>query len=245
MSNSVVLGFDGGGTKCSGCALYSSRLDKDVFHSTFVNHSSTNQNSVGWDAAERSFQKVVEGLDLDGMTVDGVCMGMSGVSRPHEKERWKEIVEKTLGLPKEKIMVCNDATTALASGTGGSCVEGVVLISGTGTIAFGRREADGREERCQGWGPILGDVGSGYYLGSKALKCVMKSFDGIAKPTMLTEKVLEHANVSKPDELVAWTYSSLDWERFAALSPIVEQCALAGDEAAKDIMEKAAKGLES
>lgn len=91
---------------------------------------------------------------------------------------------------------------------------------------------------------MLGDVGSGYYLGVEALAAVMRSHDGSTGPTLLTKSVLQKTNCNVPSDLISWTYQNPShWERFAAISPAVEECAQAGDEAALLIMENAVKGI--
>jgi N-acetylglucosamine kinase-like BadF-type ATPase len=80
--------------------------------------------------------------------VEGICLGMSGVDRPDDKQvvlAWMKEV-----LPKATASITNDAVVALASGTGGN-LHGIVVISGTGTIALGYKNGEG-PKRAQGWG---------------------------------------------------------------------------------------------
>ncbi|GJP42832.1 hypothetical protein CLOM_g2361 [Closterium sp. NIES-68] len=112
---------------------------------------------------------------------------------------------------------------------------GVVVISGTGTIAYGMA-ADGREARASGGGPLLGDKGSGYAMCCDALAAVLRAWDGRGRVTSLTEAVLGHAGLSSPSELIGWAYANPSWSRFAALFPCVRACAAAGDAAAMAIV---------
>ncbi|CAI5476392.1 unnamed protein product [Closterium sp. Yama58-4] len=126
---------------------------------------------------------------------------------------------------------------------GGGAVEGsvdgssggVVVISGTGTIAYGIA-ADGREARASGGGPLLGDKGSGYAMSCEALAAVLRAWDGRGRVTALTEAVLGHAGLSSPSELISWAYSDPAWARIAALFPCVRACAAAGDAAAMAVI---------
>lgn len=133
----VFLGFDGGGTKCAGCAVYND--ENFTVFSTFTVNRSSNHNSVGWEAAEDSFRSTVEGLKLSSgnVRVKGVCLGMAGVSNAQVAEKWAIVAEKLFGIEKSNVRVFNDAVIALASGTD-SVLKGVVVISGTGTITYGR-----------------------------------------------------------------------------------------------------------
>jgi hypothetical protein len=133
-------------------------------------------DSVGWEAAEQALAAVLREVrprlrcygrrltkrllevlsQLKGAVVRGACLGLSGVDREMERERWTTLAAKLLG-PQCAVRVANDAVIALAAGTGG-VLEGVVVISGTGTIALGIG-IGGTRVRCQGWGPLLGDRG--------------------------------------------------------------------------------------
>ncbi|CAI7924380.1 unnamed protein product [Closterium sp. NIES-53] len=128
-------------------------------------------------------------------------------------------------------------------GSGGAAAEGsvdgssggVVVISGTGTIAYGIA-ADGREARASGGGPLLGDKGSGYAMSCEALAAVLRAWDGRGRVTALTEAVLGHAGLGSPSELISWAYSDPAWARIAALFPCVRTCAAAGDAAAMAVI---------
>ncbi|CAI5964548.1 unnamed protein product, partial [Closterium sp. NIES-64] len=128
-------------------------------------------------------------------------------------------------------------------GSGGAAAEGsvdgsgggVVVISGTGTIAYGIA-ADGREARASGGGPLLGDKGSGYAMSCEALAAVLRAWDGRGRVTALTEAVLGHAGLGSPSELISWAYSDPAWARIAALFPCVRGCAAAGDAAAMAVI---------
>src|SRR5690606_3508386 len=96
--------------------------------------------------------------------------GMAGVDRPDDKKTVNEwLVEE---LPNSKHIIVNDGVVALASGTGGE-KHGIVIISGTGSISLGFNKKKGDiQKRAAGWGPLLGDLGSGYYIGNDVLIAV-------------------------------------------------------------------------
>jgi N-acetylglucosamine kinase-like BadF-type ATPase len=99
--------------------------------------------------------------------------------------------------------VVNDALIALVAGAGEN--PGVVLVAGTGSIAYGR-DARGRAARAGGWGYLLGDEGSGFWIGRRALLSVVRHADGRGPFTMLTELVLRHMGITRPAELIHETY---------------------------------------
>jgi len=98
-------------------------------------------------------------------------------------------------------------------------------------------------KRCGGWGPLLGDDGSGYAFGSDILKAVCEALDGKGPPTSLVEGVFEKLNLKKSTELLDWVYSETSWERIASLYPLAEIHAKNGDAVAKRILEKGVNEL--
>ena len=209
---------------------------------------STNQNSVGWEAAEGHFAAVAaelrRALGSEAAALGGAWLGMAGADREPERARWVAAAARELAVPAGRVRVSNDAVTALASGTRGALC-GVAVIAGTGTIALAQASAAGPAARAQGWGPLLGDEGSGHALGAAVLRAVARAHDGLSPPTLLTAAVLRAAGAARPEELVAWAYGGegQPWARVAALAPLAEQAAAAGDAAALAALERAAAAL--
>jgi N-acetylglucosamine kinase-like BadF-type ATPase len=176
---------------------------------------------------------------LDASAVTGVCAGMAGVDRPHERAvvaQWLDAL-----LPGAPALIENDAMIALASGTEGMLF-GVVAISGTGMIVYGVDSA-GQRRRAGGWGALLDEHGSGYAMGVAALRAVAQAVDGTRPATRLQPAILSHLGLQRPQDLINWTYRDLTWARFADLAPIVMQCAETGDESARHILSQTAQGL--
>lgn len=113
-----------------------------------------------------------------------------------------------------------------------------------GTICLGVNKTDESMIRCQGWGPLLGDKGGGYDIGLAVLRAVMRSHDGTGPETALKDAVLAHCAVAGPPELVAWAYAGeREWQRYAALAPLAEQCASRGDQVAMAIIKETVDAL--
>jgi N-acetylglucosamine kinase-like BadF-type ATPase len=120
---------------------------------------------------------------------------------------------------------------------------GIVIISGGGTVAYGKSR-DGRSIRIGGWGHLLGDEGSGYWIGLESVKAVLKSQAGIAEKTDLEKSIFEALNISGERELLASINSGKVTDKaLALLSPIVNEQAEKGDVVAYRILDSAADHL--
>jgi N-acetylglucosamine kinase-like BadF-type ATPase len=140
-----------------------------------------------------------------------------------------------------RLRIVSDAKVALAGATG--LRPGVVVISGTGSIAFGLNE-EGETTRAGGWGWRLGDEGSGYDIGQKALIASLRDFDGRGPPTSLSEKVKTALGLGDLGELVDRVYNGdMGSREVAALVHLVREAAGEGDEVATSIMEEAGEEL--
>ncbi|PWT86376.1 MAG: hypothetical protein C5B57_01255 [Blastocatellia bacterium] len=135
----------------------------------------------------------------------------------------------------------NDALVALVAGAGDE--PGIVIISGTGSIAYGRN-ARMEAARAGGWGHIIGDEGSGYWIGREALTAVVRAGDGRGPATSLTEGVLEHFEIDDLPRLKVVVYDrELPRKAVSALGPIVQRAAEHRDQVAMTILEQAAEEL--
>ena len=169
-------------------------------------------------------------------SADALCIGMAGAGRERDFRTMKRILGR-LGVARENL-VTHDAAIALVAGTGERF--GVVLIVGTGAAAYGI-DRGGREARAGGWGPLLGDEGSGYWMGLRALRAVMRAYDGRAGETLLTRSILEQLGVDHPEALVHRVYRELARDEIAALAPLVQEAADLGDGEAQSIIDDAAR----
>jgi N-acetylglucosamine kinase-like BadF-type ATPase len=231
----LLMGIDAGGTKTvcqladeSGRVLAESRGPGATLH---VMQDADVARTLGQVIAEAVGPRHGEPL--------AICIGMSGVDRPGEADRVRGILHN-LGRGA-RVLVVSDALIALEAGAPGS--PGVVVIAGTGSMAFGRNR-DGRAARAGGWGYVLADEGSGYWLGRQALRAVVRAFDGRGPATALTALVLEHWKVSQPPDLVRTIYTSDPKPTtIATLASAVQTAADAGDDVARGLLEQAAVEL--
>lgn len=238
MKREIILGVDGGGTntRCVAIDLQGSVVGEG-------RAASSNRNSVGDDHARANlYQAIAEALQQAGcqpQAVIAICLGMAGVDRAPERALVSSWV--TQWLPGVPMRLHNDALIALAAGTAGR-LYGLVVISGTGMIVYGVNGA-GKQQRAGGWGALLGDRGSGYAIAIAALTAIANATDNLGPSTALQPHILAHLHLATPQALIGWVYSDITWSRFAALAPLVVQCAAEGDAVAQQIIEQAAIDL--
>jgi N-acetylglucosamine kinase-like BadF-type ATPase len=138
-------------------------------------------------------------------------------------------------------MVVNDALVALVAGAGDD--PGVVVVAGTGSIAYGRNAA-GQAARAGGWGYLLGDEGGGFWIGRSALSAVVRQSDGRGPATLLTAMVLDHMRLASPTELIHEIYyRDVQRHAIAGLAGVVQRAADAGDAVAAQILKRAGNEL--
>ena len=230
-----VLGIDAGGTKTV-CLLADGR-------GSIVAQGrgpGANLHVAGELAVEKVLHEVMEqALANHRVMPAAICLGIAGVDREEEAATVRAIMRRICR--NARVIVVNDALIALAAGARDG--PGIVIISGTGSIVYGRN-ARGEAARAGGWGHMVGDEGSGYWIGREAVAAVMRGADGRGPATRLTDEILAHFNVADVSRLPRIVY---DREQprtsVAALGPIIQRVASQGDPVATRILERAAEEL--
>lgn len=233
----AVIGIDAGGTHTV-CLL----ADADGRVTATERGGGANLHSAGEAGVERTLQPLVARLAAASKKpIAAVGAGMAGVARPEDIAIVRRVLDRLLpGVPS---IVVSDALVALVAGTPEGAA--LVLISGTGSIAYGRDEQS-RTARAGGWGYVLGDEGSGYWLGRNALRAVVRASDGRGEPTLLTDRILAHYEVSTPQELVrAIAGPGHRPSAIAELASHVGQAAAEGDAIARHLIDRGAEELAS
>ena len=230
-----VLGIDAGGTKT--VALLADGDGRIIGEGKA---GAANLQTEGELEVEKILHTVIEqATDGRRIALAAVCLGMAGVDREDDARIMRDVMRR-LGF-RSNALIVNDALIALVAGAGSS--PGVVIVSGTGSIAYGVNR-NGVAARAGGWGPTLGDEGSGYWIGRHALAAVMRDVDCRGPQTDLTYLVLHHFSLSKPEALVAEIYHQPRNRReIAALGAVVDHARDEGDPVAIDIMTQAADEL--
>jgi N-acetylglucosamine kinase len=232
-----VIGIDAGGTKTV-CLLADDR-GRVVAE---ARGGGANLQAAGELAVEKVLHAVMEeALDGRDITPDAVCLGIAGVDRDEDAQAVRGIMRR-IGF-KSRTLVVNDALIALTAGAGEQ--PGVVIVAGTGSIAYGR-DARGRAARSGGWGYLLGDEGGGFWMGRLALMAVVRQFDGRGPATQLTGLVLAAMKLASPTELVQAIYTGgIHRYAIAGIAPVIQEAVDRGDAVATDIVARAATELSA
>ncbi|MDO9575766.1 MAG: BadF/BadG/BcrA/BcrD ATPase family protein [bacterium] len=231
-----VIGVDGGGTKTK-AILANDR--GEVLGEKEIGQS--NYQIIGRENFKKTIIGLINDLIKDSRIEKGkiskVSLGLAGVGRENEKKDVQNIL-RDAGFYS---IVENDAVIALIGALGGK--SGVVIIAGTGSIALGKNESN-EIARAGGWGYILGDEGSGFYIGKNALIYALKEYDGRGKKTILTEMIKQNLKISNTEEVIPMVYSGkLTRAGIADLAKLVFKAARTGDKIANVILDKAGNEL--
>jgi N-acetylglucosamine kinase-like BadF-type ATPase len=174
------------------------------------------------------------GLDPLRVRFASACLGFSG--GPADKQA---LVEETISAAR--LFVTTDAWIALNGATAGK--PGIVVIAGTGSIAFGRNSR-GQTARVGGWGYVFGDEGGAFDIVRQALRAALRAEEGWGPATALRKTLLDAAGGTSINEVLHSFYTSeFPRDRIAALAPEVDQAAVAGDTVARAILDGAALQL--
>jgi N-acetylglucosamine kinase-like BadF-type ATPase len=232
-----VLGIDAGGTKTV-CLL----ADQDGRVIAEARRSGANLQAAGELQVEKVLHEVMEdAIGERDIVPAAICLGIAGVDRPDDSATVAAIMRR-IGY-KARVLVVNDALVALEAGAPGQ--PGVVVISGTGSISYGRN-ANGEAARSGGWGYVLGDEGSGYWIGRAAIRAVLREADRRGPETALTGMLLEHYGVPQAQGLIHEVYNAqLKPSGIGALAKCVQAAFSQGDEVAIGILRAAANELEA
>jgi N-acetylglucosamine kinase-like BadF-type ATPase len=173
------------------------------------------------------------GLESTSVRFASVCLGLSGGAED------KEAYAKEL-IPSDRYKLTHDAEIALVGGTAGE--PGIIIIAGTGSIAFGRN-AQMQTARAGGWGYIFGDEGGGFDLARQALRRALQFEEGWGPATILHKALLEVSGVPTANALMHQFYNQFDRKQIASFAKLVTAAAQQGDQVALEVLETAAERL--
>ena len=230
-----VLGIDAGGSKTR--ALLANR-DGAVIAS--ASGPGANLRTHGELRVEKVLHALVERTEADaGVKADAIAIGIAGADRADDQEVLRAIL-KRIGF-RARVVVTNDARVAFVAGSVRRV--GLALVCGTGSIAWGRNAA-GDIARAGGWGWHVGDEGSGFWIGERAIRAALRASDGRGPQTSLAAALLEHFGLERIDQLVRRVYDAEYPRNDVALFAVrVASAASAGDPVAASILADAAAEL--
>jgi glucosamine kinase len=163
------------------------------------------------------------------------CVGLSGAARPEISSVARRLLSEIVS---GEIEIIGDTIITLAGAFGSG--PGVIVIAGTGSIAYGRNAA-GQTARAGGWGFAISDEGSGHWIGRAAVTAAMRSLDENGK-SRLFERILNTWKLESSDQLVVVANATPPPD-FATLLPQVLAAADAGDPTAFSVLERAGAEL--
>jgi N-acetylglucosamine kinase-like BadF-type ATPase len=233
---SYFLGFDGGGSKTD-CVL----VDEHGAVLASAYGSASNPLRTGyaktWFALSSTADAVLARQKIKSTDISGICAGLGGAARTQVARRIATFLERSF--PNAAVQVTSDMEIALSAAVGDG--KGVVLIAGTGSVAFGRN-ASGLTARAGGFGPWIGDEGSGFEIGKLAAAAVSREADARGPQTALTERIFKDLDCRDWNELFERIAKSAD-DVFPRLFPTVAKAGDGGDPVACEILQHAAASL--
>jgi N-acetylglucosamine kinase-like BadF-type ATPase len=233
----LVLGVDGGGSKTR--AVVAEGVG-EVLGEGVAGPSNPLRVGVGdaanaiRDAADRACAEA----GVRRVEIVAAEMGLAGVKRADIRERMRAAIIE-LGI--KTVEVVTDADIALYGATEGKA--GLVIIAGTGSVCCGVN-ARGRRACAGGWGPVVGDEGSGSWIARRALQAVAHATDGRGRKTALVEAACEYFNVAQAEDLSTAVYApNVTNSRIAGYGSRVVEAAKRRDPVAREIVEAAGREL--
>ncbi|MCS6949754.1 MAG: hypothetical protein NZ520_04740 [bacterium] len=234
MTASTFLAIDAGGTKTD---LLWTQEDGQVLaraQGEGVNIASTPPNV--W---QRRLERLLRQAQVDCQQVQTVCAGVAGYTLPDRRAQFERMLQQLF--PRARLLVLADYAIALEGATGGEA--GILVLAGTGSIVCGR-DRDGNVLRAGGWGYLLDDEGSGFWIGREALRAALAAAEGWGETTCLHRLLSETLGSTDPGDWLSKLYRAHNPQSLlAGLASLVSQAAEQEDSVAQRILHEAAQHL--
>jgi glucosamine kinase len=229
----LFLGIDGGGTRTTAWLAAERRIVARAVTGP------SNPLKVGFKAAQREILQAARlafrKARRRSPALEAVCLGLAGVDRPQVHGRLLAWLRRSISARHH--LLTSDAAIALRAAIGDS--PGIIVVSGTGSIAYGR-DARGHVLRSGGWGVPFDDAGSGFDLGRKAIVAALHDYDGRGPYTQLATSVCRTLRLPDITQVVL---RNLTPQEIAALFPLVLRAARRRDFVAQRLCEEAGSDL--
>lgn len=227
----IFVGVDAGATRTRAVAV-----SDDGTMTGSGETGPANPHNIGPGPAAAEIGRAIRDASPDEQP-EVLVAGVAGVEDPELQRELRYALEALQ--PAREIRLYSDFAIALDGAFLGG--PGVIVIAGTGSVAYGRN-ARGEEARAGGWGHLVDDLGSGYDISRRALHAVIRAYDGRGQPTALSQMLQEAVEVETPPLLIA-AVRRMDHARIASLARIVVKSADGGDAVARMIIRNAASEL--
>ena len=228
MTAGVVLGLDIGGSKTQALRAEDGIIVQEAIA------GSANVASVGSGEAGRQLDVILERLGAK--DIRAVCAGAAGVDTPAGEAQLRDLLAERL--PNTRIRVVHDSQLILAAA---GVVDGIAVISGTGSVAWGRR--GGQHARAGGWGYLLGDEGSGYWVAREAVRRTLARLDRGEPADRLGQQLAADCGLQSTEQLLDHFYAQPNRRYWAGRARVVFELANSGDPVSTQIVESAAAAL--
>jgi N-acetylglucosamine kinase-like BadF-type ATPase len=234
---SLYMGIDGGGS-----GLRVAIADAELTLYGQAEGPPANPSAVGRERAAAIVQAAMRAAlgDLPPRAVAAVGIGLAGAAASHSGDWLREVVGVVL--PEARVAPSADYEIALVGALGRQ--RGLLVLAGTGALAYGVNDL-GESALAGGWGYLLGDEGSGYWLGLEGLRAVLRAEDGRGPETMLSAGLLPALGLDAARDLIPWLYraTASRTAQVASLAPRVLDAARQGDACAAAIISAGAGEL--
>lgn len=241
MPSPFLVGVDGGGSRTRAVVARADLVPLGRGASGPANPSATPLPRVV-EAVQEAVEDALATAGASLSEVASVSCGIAGVEGMALRGRLLPLL--SAAFPSSEVLLTTDARIALAGAIDGPVDgPGVVLIAGTGAVAFGRNE-HGLEDRAAGWGAAVGDEGSGHEIGRKGLAAVLRDLDGRGPRTAMREALFASEGTRSPVDLLQRLYRGGGGPAdVAAYFPLVLDAARKGDAVAVAILREAGEQL--
>lgn len=237
--NNLRLSVDSGATAAR--VLLYRDVQKPVAQAEIPGINYTERGTQGLREFFRALAEVVARWGED--RVQHVIVAMAGAGRAAVRARALADTAPLLSdhFPQADLYLVHDGHAALWAATGGG--QGLVIAAGTGSIAFGVDD-NGVEGRCGGWGRLVGDEGSAYWIAARACNRIFRAEDGRGEATMLSSLVEEELRLPATSDLVDWLHAPQRTKvDIAGLARVVSHAADMGDAVSREILLQAGDEL--
>jgi N-acetylglucosamine kinase-like BadF-type ATPase len=227
----LYVGVDAGGSRVIAAAARGDEVPCTVLG------EAANPNVVGTLRAAEAVAQAIERVCGPERAV-AIAVGVAGAGREEVRRTMEAVL--TQRFPAAVLRVTDDAHIALRAAIPSG--DGMVLIAGTGSIAYA--EIGDCRLRAGGLGYLLGDEGSGYAIGAAVMRALARALEGHVPHDATTDALARHLGIRETSELIARVYESpVPIAMIAGCAPLVLQHAAQGDRSATKIVQAAASAL--
>tara|TARA_A100001015_G_scaffold314965_1_gene425680 strand:+ start:174 stop:1130 length:957 start_codon:yes stop_codon:yes gene_type:complete len=234
-----ALGIDGGGSRTR--ALLCDTLGQIIGQGL---SGGTNPRTSATGELKAHLQEAIEQAtrSIDSSKILAAHFGLAGAGEAGTRAKVQAITKELL-CEETTRTIGHDLEIALVGGLGSKT--GIVLVAGTGSACYGRT-CDGRSTKCGDWGDLVDDVGSGSWIGLRALQVCVRQTDGRLPESPLKQAVMDFLKIEHMDAFKTRIHDSgLSRSERAQLAPIILDLASAGDEVSLAIVAEGVGALSS